>query len=163
MENRATIPLAEEPIEYQLTLEDDRGSVFVSPPLSIPVRQLTISRKKIEQVGDREIERFSLILFDFNESAVKGQNASIVSIIASRTQNATSVTIAGSTDVIGSEAYNGQLARSRATETAKALGLTGTARIVSTGEQGPYTMSLPEGRAYSRTVVVTVETPITRR
>lgn len=160
--DRGKTPLAEEPIEYQLRLEDDRGSVFVTPPVAIPVRQLTISRKKIERVGDREIERFSLILFDFDESSIKGQNASIVSIIASRTQAATSVTITGSTDVIGSEVYNGQLARSRATETAKALGLTSTARIVSTGEQGPYTMSLPEGRAYSRTVVVTVETPIAR-
>jgi outer membrane protein OmpA-like peptidoglycan-associated protein len=160
--DRQKTPLTEEPLSYRLTLEDQSGGVFTTAPATIPVRQVTISRKKIERIGDKEIDRFSLILFDFDEAIVKGQNAAIVGIIASKTKAASSVTISGSTDVIGSETYNAQLARSRAVETAKALGLTGQATIISKGENGPYTMSLPEGRAYNRTVVVTVETPIAR-
>jgi outer membrane protein OmpA-like peptidoglycan-associated protein len=70
------------------------------------------------------------------------------------------VRINGYTDVLGTETYNEELSRNRAIETAKALGLP-TSAVLGLGEQRPlYPNDLPEGRAYNRTVTVTVETPV---
>lgn len=157
--DRTAIPRSESAVDYQLTLEDRAGSVLMPPAKQIGVQQMTIRKKRIERIADKEIDRFSLILFDFNDAAIKGANAAIIDLIAQRIRPASTVTVSGFTDNIGSDMYNLELSRRRANETARVLKLQG-ADVRSLGEQSPYGVHLPEGRAYSRTVTVVVETPI---
>lgn len=158
--DRTLVPKSESPVEARLTLEDVGGGLLISVPARVPVRQLTIQKKRVERIEDREIDRFSLILFDFNDASVKGQNDGIVRLIKDRITPNSVVTINGYTDVLGTESYNEELSRNRAIETARALGLP-VSSALGLGEQRPlYPNALPEGRAYNRTVTVTVETPV---
>ncbi|MBU3742614.1 MAG: hypothetical protein FGM24_10075 [Candidatus Kapabacteria bacterium] len=157
--DRSATPRTESPIIYQLTVEDKTGHVVQTLPQQVPVRQITIRKKRVERIADREIDRYRLILFEFNDAAVKGQNASIVDLIKRRITPASTVTITGYTDNIGTVAYNRELARQRAERTAAALGQPLTAIKAATA-QAPFPLELPEGRAYARTVTVVVETPV---
>ncbi len=157
---RTLVPRTESPVEARLTIEDSSGGLLISLPAKVPVRQLTIQKKRVERIEDREIDRYSLILFDFNDASVKGQNSGIVRLIKDRITPSSTVKINGYTDVLGTESYNEELSRNRATETARSLGLPLTS-AQGLGEQRPlYPNTLPEGRAYNRTVTVTVETPV---
>jgi outer membrane protein OmpA-like peptidoglycan-associated protein len=159
--NPASMPTTDEAIAYTLQLDDVHGSSFQSVPQQISVQQFTIQRKRTEQLEDREVDRFALILFDFNDASVKGQNAEIVKLIQSKIRPESKITIRGSADIIGAEAYNRTLARNRAQETSRVLGLGSRATLATDiGGAAPYPVNLPEGRAYSRTVVVNVETPV---
>lgn len=159
--DRSRMPSTDEPITYTVELDDINGSTFRSLPQDISVQQLTIRRKRTERIEDRERDRFSLILFDFNDASIKGQNADIIPLIRSKIRPESSVMIRGSADIIGAEAYNRTLARNRAQETAKILGVASRATLgTDIGTAAPFPVNLPEGRAYSRTVVVTVETPV---
>lgn len=158
--DRMRIPVSQTPVRYTLALDDNAGSSFRSLPQDIAVEQLTIRTKRVERIDDREIDRFSLILFDFNKANVGVANADILATIRSKIRPSSRVTITGSTDNIGAEAYNADLARQRATEVARALDRQTTSDVRSVGERSPYTVDLPEGRAYSRTVMIVVETPI---
>lgn len=158
--DRTLVPRSETPVEARLTIEDRSGGYLSSLPATLPVKQLTIQKKRVERIEDREIDRFSLILFDFNDASVKGQNSGIVRLIKGRITPQSTVTINGYTDVLGTESYNEELSRNRASETAKALNLP-TSVAQGRGEQTPlYPNALPEGRAYNRTVTITVETPV---
>lgn len=158
---RTAMPSTEEPVNYTVELDDENGSTFRSPVQELRIQQLTISRKRTERIEDRELDKFALILFDFNDASIKGQNADIISLIKSKITAQSLVKIIGSADIIGAESYNRTLARNRAQETSKALGLSVRASLATgIGDQAPYTVQFPEGRAYSRTVVVDVETPI---
>lgn len=160
-QDRKSLPSSDEPITYTVELDDDNGSTFQSPAQEITVQQLTIRRKRTERIEDREIDRFALILFDFNDASIKGQNVEIIDLIRSKIRPESSVGIRGSADIIGAEAYNRTLARNRAQETARILGLGSRAELATDiGNAAPYPVTIPEGRAYSRTVVVRVDTPI---
>jgi outer membrane protein OmpA-like peptidoglycan-associated protein len=121
------------------------------------VDQVTISRKRTEQRGDMEIDRFSLILFDVRSSDISPAGTSIIPVIRDRIQPNSTVTITGYTDRLGDAAYNQQLAENRAATVARTLG-TGTAQGV--GQADLYDSSLPEGRLYTRTVNIVIETPV---
>ena len=157
--DRSATPRTESPIIYRLTVEDKTGHVVQTLPQQVPVRQITIRKKRVERIADREIDRYRLILFEFNDAAVKGQNASIVDLIKRRITSASTVSITGYTDNIGTVAYNRELARQRAERTAAALGQPLSAIKAATA-QAPFPLDLPEGRAYARTVTVVVETPV---
>jgi outer membrane protein OmpA-like peptidoglycan-associated protein len=157
--DRSRTPRTEAPIVYRLTVEDKTGHVVQTLPQDVPVRQITIRKKRVERIADREIDRYRLILFEFNDAAVKGQNASIVDLMKRRITPASTVTITGYTDNIGTVAYNRELARQRAERTAAALGQP-LSTIKAADAQAPFPLELPEGRAYARTVTVVVETPV---
>lgn len=144
---------------YRLTVEDSTAHVVQTLPQQVPVRQITIRKKRVERIADREIDRYRLILFEFNDAGVKGQNAAIVDLIKRRITPASTVTITGFTDNIGTASYNRELARQRAERTATSLGQP-LSTIKAATAQAPFPLDLPEGRAYARTVTVVVETPV---
>jgi len=157
--DRATTPRTESPIVYRLTVEDASGRAAQTLPQEIPVRQITVRQKRVERIEDREVDRFSLILFDFNDAAIKGQNAAIVDLIKRRITPQSTVSITGFTDNIGTDTYNRELARQRAERTAAALQLPASV-IRPAADRAPFPLDLPEGRAYARTVTVVVETQV---
>src|SRR5204863_6848310 len=154
-------------LDYRLHLQDVAGQVC-DIASSIPVEQVTLRTKQRRLVqtgnGQAEIERYALLLFEFNSSEltsdVSGQNAQTIALIKKRITNRSQVSIRGFADRIGDPEHNRRLANERAVRTAKALGLPDSNVISADGLSYPYDNDLPEGRFYSRTVEITIRTPL---
>jgi outer membrane protein OmpA-like peptidoglycan-associated protein len=127
---------------------------------TLPVNIVTIERKREERVGDRVIDRYRLILFDFDRAELSEPDRRIVDFIRGQIRPGAKVTITGHTDRIGDLEHNRQLSKERARATAVALGMNDAA-VTGFGESPVlYDNEIPEGRFYSRTVQVVVETPM---
>jgi outer membrane protein OmpA-like peptidoglycan-associated protein len=160
MDQDGTHPRTEEGLKYTLTVTD-AGGTSASAGSIIPVEQNTIRRKQIERKGDKEINRYSLILFDVRSSEITGTNKPIIELIRKNITPTSTVNVAGFTDRLGDARTNQSLADGRAKATASALNIpeNGT-NITSKGNAETYNAKLPEGRLYTRTVDVVIETPI---
>jgi outer membrane protein OmpA-like peptidoglycan-associated protein len=130
--------------------------------LQLDVEQLTVRQKRFEQRDDKRIDRFSLIVFDFNKADLTPAHRELLSEVKSRIQPQSKVVIAGYADRSGDPDYNRELARRRCVEVQRALGLPDAAvTIVPKGsDELLYDNATPEGRSYCRTVQITIETPI---
>lgn len=126
----------------------------------LPVMQDEQEFTKTSRSGDLEIERYGLILFDFDEAKISKQHERQLQFIRTRIRENTTVTIIGATDEIGSQNYNRELSLKRAKEVARRLGVPG-AVVVGNGEGSPSLPNeLPEGRASNRTVIIELATPV---
>lgn len=165
--DQSRVPRAPGSLDCRLHIQDLAGRTCDTSS-SIAVEQVTLRTKqrKLVQAGNSqaEIERYALLLFDFNSSDltsdVSGQNAQTIALIKQRITNRSQVSIRGFGDRIGDPEYNRRLANERAARTAKALGLPASDVISADGASYPYDNNLPEGRFYSRTVEITIRTPI---
>jgi outer membrane protein OmpA-like peptidoglycan-associated protein len=153
------IPRAADPIVYALTAQDRAGRSVTTPLSTIGVAQITIRKKRQEQVADKAIDRYSLILFDFDKAELNGGNLKIADFIRERLGPESTVSVTGYTDRIGDADHNRRLSEARARAMASALGLT-SAHVQGVGEANLYDNTLPEGRFYSRTVIVEAEHPL---
>lgn len=156
-EDQRMVPKFPEPIDYSLEITDMKGKTFTTDAQSIPTDQVTIQRKKQERVADKEVNRYSLILFDFGSAEINADNKRIIDFIKNRITINSTVTVTGYTDRVGDSEFNRRLSEQRASATTKALGV---GKPVGAGETMLYDNNLPEGRFYCRTVNVVVETPI---
>lgn len=155
-----TRPLASKPIEYQLSVTDVEGQTRTSPVYRILFEQKTLRRKRRERIGDKVIDRYSLLLFDFGSDKISGNNTDVIKFIQSRLTPKSKILVSGSSDRIGDAEVNRLLSIKRAQSTARALGVTGV-EIRGIGEdETTFNNEEPEGRFYSRTVRIRVETPI---
>ncbi len=124
-------------------------------------RRELLSRKE----GYRVLEKYALVLFDFDSDGISAQNKNIVDRIAARIKELpdTKVSIVGHTDTIGQEAYNLDLSTRRAKaayDHILAEGVPATDHITYQGigpQDALFDNGLPEGRALNRTVTVTLE------
>ncbi len=147
-------------IDYRLAIGDRIGQHAESPPGQIPIEQMSIQKKRREQIADREIDRYNLILFDFDAVSLNDNNQRIARYVRERLREGAEVSITGYTDRIGDEAHNKRLSEGRARSTARALGVP-ESRAAGLGENTTrYDNNLPEGRFYSRTVDILVQTPL---
>ncbi len=154
------VPKLDEPLKYKLVVVDKDNKQWESQTLELPVEVMTIEKKIFERVADKQIDRFSLILFGFGQSTITGDNLKIAEIAKKRIKPTSTVKIEGFTDRIGNENVNLELSQKRAIETAKVLGVDtrfarglGESRLL-------YDNNLPEGRFYCRTVNIEIVTPI---
>ena len=115
--------------------------------------------KRAENKSDKEIDRYSLILFDFDRSEIGSANKRILDYIKPRIASNASVTVTGYTDKIGDDQHNKELSLQRAQNTVKAIG---KGNAIGEGEKEIFDNTIPEGRFYNRTVTVIVETPISK-
>lgn len=151
------------PIDYRLTARTASG-LEKSANGTIPIEYISTSRKKSEELPDRVISKFSLILFDFDKSEVSAADMEIVekSIMPMIKFNST-VKIFGYTDRIGDEKYNQNLAKKRAEAvrdviTSKMKDV--KCEVYGVGENVPiFNNDSPVGRQLSRTVQVHIVTP----
>jgi len=155
-----TLPTNDNALEFFLELTDIKGHKFSSDKKVITVEQKSITKKKDERIGDKRIDKFSLILFDYNESSLNKENLSITKIIKNSISKNSNVLIEGFTDRIGEPDYNLQLSQGRAKSVEKALNLGLHSTSAFGSSKFLYNNDLPEGRFYCRTVNVTIETPI---
>jgi outer membrane protein OmpA-like peptidoglycan-associated protein len=110
------------------------------------------------------IEKYGLILFEFDRSDLKDRNQVIVNRVITRMAQlqSASMDIAGHTDIIGKEDYNIKLSERRASAVYGAMLETGIAvgsQITYVGDgpnNPPYDNGIPEGRALNRTVIITL-------
>jgi len=151
------------PVDYVFTAVNSKGLRRTASG-SIPVEYISFSRKRAEELADRTISKFSLILFDFDKSDISSGDMNIITkyIIPSIKPNST-VKIYGYTDRIGKEEYNQQLAEKRAKAVKAAIESKvrpGSIEIYGVGElNAMFDNDLPLGRHLSRTVQVYVITP----
>lgn len=119
-----------------------------------------------KSINPFELSRLSLIVFDFDQSAIDEQNKRMIAqFVAKSLYSSSTATITGSTDNLGELDHNQKLSEARAFNVRDLIiADKPTATITSTKGIGPsnllYDNHLPEGRYYCRTVKVEVETPL---
>ncbi|MDQ1265423.1 MAG: hypothetical protein QG635_573 [Bacteroidota bacterium] len=163
-EAQASIPRYGNELNYKLTVTDMDGKEK-SASKTFKVEQITISQKKTEKLEDKEIDFFSLILFDINSAELSQTNKKIADFVKSRIKSNSTVKISGFTDKTGLPENNSKLSLDRARNTAVYLGMEskpdtkveingfGDSRLICDN-------ALPEGRYYCRIVDIVIETPI---
>jgi len=154
-------PMVESPVSVTLEAVDALG-IKKSVDTTITVRQLTIRKKRDELHDDKKIERFSLIVFDYNSATLSKLNKQILEDVKRRIQPNSIVTIAGYADRTGEQGYNLDLASRRCVEVQKFLNVpAGNVTLMPKGSSELiYDNTTPQGRSYSRTVQVVIETPV---
>lgn len=150
-------------VEYLLTVTDSSGlkkEVYGS----IPVEYLSSTKKRTEQLADKSVSKFSLILFDFDKAELNEENTKIVeeNVVPAIQYNST-VTIIGYSDALGDANYNQKLSQKRADVVKKVLETKVRDAKYSAkgvGENVPiFDNNSVIGRHLSRTVQIIVETP----
>ncbi len=160
---KSSLPFSGTYLQYFLEVTDIKNHRFVTDKKQILVEQKTITKKIQQQSGDKRIDKFSLILFDYDDRNLNKENLSIVKDIKKNIFESSDVLIEGFTDRIGEEDYNLQLSLDRAKAVEKSFN---SIRISTKGygsKNLPCSNDLPEGRFYSRTVKVTIETPLNEK
>ncbi|MEI6089181.1 MAG: OmpA family protein [bacterium] len=155
------IPLTEDKIDVVLTVENEFGTIEKKEKQSI-IDQITIKEKRFELKDDKRIERFSLILFDYDKAQLKPEHETILKHIKSRIEPNSKVIISGYADRTGSTEYNKELATKRTNVVNKFLGAAPEQVVINNigSDELLYENNSPEGRSYCRTVIITIETPV---
>ncbi len=154
---------SEIPIEYVLWAKNSK-EVEKEAAGTIPVDYYSSTKKKTEELPDKTIAKFSLILFDFDDDKISQKDLDIINtdILPLIKFNST-VKIFGYTDRIGEENYNKGLAQRRAMAVRKYLeSKVKTAKYESIGvseNSAPFDNDLPVGRQLSRTVQIHIISP----
>ena len=143
----------------------DRKGQTASANADANIRFIKRQERLAQKEGYRVLEKYALILFDFDRSDIKEHNKEIVDRIVARIKEVSSakVSILGHTDTIGDEAYNLDLSTKRAKaayDHILAGGVPAGDYITFQGigpDDATFDNDLPEGRALNRTVTVTLE------
>jgi outer membrane protein OmpA-like peptidoglycan-associated protein len=153
-----------ENIGANIEVEDKKGQTYKTYA-STSVRFIKREERVAKKEGYKVMEKYALILFDFDRADIKDRNRAVLDRIVTRINEVPSamVTIEGHTDTIGKEAYNINLSKRRAKAAYDMIAAGGNvngANITFEGA-GPHNPlfdnDMPEGRALNRTVTVTLE------
>jgi outer membrane protein OmpA-like peptidoglycan-associated protein len=152
------------PIRADLEVKDKEGNVFSTATSPIAINFIRREERIAQKTGNKVVEKYGLILFDFDRTELKDRNQVIVNRVLARVAELKSVTmdIAGHTDSIGTEKYNIDLSarRAKAVYDTTLQARSVAASITHTGNgpnNPPYDNSLPEGRSLNRTVIITLQ------
>lgn len=162
-ENQQITPQFQERLKSALHITDKKGNQSIFSGNDIPIEIKTIQEKRREIQGDYEIERYSLILFDFNAFTIADMNKSILDLVKSRLKPHSIIEILGYTDRTGNVQYNRMLAEGRAMETAQTLGRLDAVKTGIGKDILLHDNASPEGRFYCRTVQIIVKTKYQNR
>lgn len=133
---------------------------------SLPIKFQSFQMRRTLLREGKIVEIFSLILFDFDQGTLTDAHIRILENVVRHILPSSKIKIYGYTDQIGSQEYNKNLALRRCTEVAQFLQRYLSRERIELYPIGSseelYDNTLPEGRAYSRTVRIIVETPLTK-
>ncbi len=146
-------------MQFNLSVNDKEGNHYITDVKTLPVELKTIS-KETAKSGDTITNVYDLILFDFDKATLSSNNMKIIDMIKKEMPDNSIVKITGYTDRMGNDSYNEKLSLSRAISASKALGRPDAATIGSGEKVLLYNNDLPEGRFYSRTVIIEVKIPV---
>ncbi|AJF06613.1 OmpA family protein [Geoalkalibacter subterraneus] len=152
-------------IEVDMTVKDRRNQEVSVETEPIEVQFIQTSQRLAQKLDFRVQEKYALILFDFDRHSIDARNEQIVNQIAERIRDLPQgrAEIVGHTDNIGSDEYNLELSKRRAEAVYNLLQQADSnadGRIQYRGvgaADPPYDNSLPETRAFNRTVIITLE------
>ncbi|MDJ0815770.1 MAG: OmpA family protein [Desulfobacterales bacterium] len=154
---------------YQTVTADievtDRKGQTASAKADADVRFIKREERSAQKEGYRVLEKYALILFDFNRAEIREKNRDVIDRIVDRIKEVPTarISIVGHTDIIGQEAYNLDLSSRRAKAAYDMILAGGVPEgdNISYNGIGPHDAlfdnELPEGRALNRTVTVTLE------
>jgi outer membrane protein OmpA-like peptidoglycan-associated protein len=153
-------------ISVGIEVTDEEGQIYKDEAVATcSVKFVKKEERVAQKMGYKVLEKYALILFDFNSSIIKERNKAIVDHILERMKAfpAAEVKVVGHTDNLGEVDYNLWLSERRAKavyEQVLAGGMMASEKITYAGA-GPhdplYDNSLPEGRSLNRTVTVHLE------
>lgn len=155
---------AQVPVDYEFVAVaglDSPDTVLATG--SVPVDYYSSVRKRTENLPDRTIDKYSLILFDFDRATLNDDNSRVLEqmVLPSIKVNS-NVSIVGYTDRIGTAEHNLKLSTDRANTVKEFLSSRARdARYSSSGvgeTSEIFTNANPIGRQLSRTVQIVVET-----
>ena len=139
-------------LELKLVSIDAEGNVRLLGENTIPVTQTVANKNKVE--------KYNLITFGYNSTAVNDANNFIIEDVKKNILPTSILTLTGHTDRTGNPQYNKELSLKRAKEISRFF----TANQMVTEGRGfddlLFPLELPEGRFYSRTVRIIVDTYI---
>jgi outer membrane protein OmpA-like peptidoglycan-associated protein len=153
-------------LQVTLQAEDRQGQVLEVTASPVKVNFIQTSQLLAKKQGYQVQEKYALILFDFDSDSIGDRNQQIVAEIVARIRQLpdAKVFIVGHTDNIGKEDYNLKLSERRARAVYDQIidfyGEEDAERITFQGvgaDMPPYDNVSPEGRAFNRTVTITLE------
>ena len=152
-------------LSADLEVKDKEGNAFGVSTSPIAINVIKREERIAQKIGNKIVEKYGLILFDFDRTELKDRNQIIVNRVLARVAELKAVTmdIVGHTDNIGKEKYNVELSERRAKVvygTTQQAGTLVAAQINHAGNgpyNPPYDNSLPEGRSLNRTVIITLQ------
>jgi len=153
-------------IDIDLHVRDkETKELSLKDAASLPVRFIRRQEQMAQKQGYKVREKYALILFDYDSSAIKSRNKIIVDRIVGRLKDVpqADMDIVGHTDNIGKEDYNIKLSerRAEAVKTQFVQEQQSTPNNLSVSGDGPntplYDNDTPEGRALNRTVTIALE------
>jgi outer membrane protein OmpA-like peptidoglycan-associated protein len=159
--------------EDALSQKDDSLVLFIEATDSLgasasATNTIPLQRTRSEREREQELERYSLILFGFDDDKLGTKNERTISFVAEsfKKMKPEIVNVLGYTDETGDPSYNDELSRRRADQAIKQLEASLKQKKVSlpakTFIEGKgsrevlYDNTLPEGRFFSRTVNITL-------
>ena len=150
----------------ELQINDKEAGTFSQgQAASLPVHFIRRQEQMAQKSGYKVREKYALILFDYDSTAIKSRNKVIVDRIIDRMRAVpeAQMEIVGHTDNIGKEPYNLQLSQKRAEAVKAQFGqeagaLAANLNVTGVGPHDPlYDNTQPEGRALNRTVTIALE------
>ncbi|MFA6899294.1 MAG: OmpA family protein [Desulfurivibrionaceae bacterium] len=152
-------------LSADLEVKDQEGNAFGVSTEPIAINVIKREERIAQKTGNKIVEKYGLILFDFDRTELKDRNQIIVNRVLSRVAELKAVTmdIVGHTDIIGKEKYNVELSERRAKsvfDTTLQARTVAVANITHAGNgpnNPPYDNTLPEGRSLNRTVIITLQ------
>ena len=162
------MPERRDSLTYTFTVVDSMGdSATASGVIHLRQEQRETTKHQSDTARDKELERYSLILFDYSSSQLdKRQSERIVNTMAESITPSSNVTLTGHTDKTGDDAFNDRLANQRVSRAAEML----STELQQLGKKRPamlvesrgsrdllFDNAIPEGRVLSRTVRALIE------
>lgn len=155
------IPTMDRPLQYRLQITDNDNKTWESPVQELPVEQVTVEYKIENVLPDKEFDIYSMIGFGYNKAELEDRNLFIADKAKQRLRSYSETDIIGYSDRLGNEIANQRLSQKRAYNVADYLLLKPELTARGLGEKKLlYDNDYPEGRFYSRTVVISIVTPI---
>jgi outer membrane protein OmpA-like peptidoglycan-associated protein len=148
-------------IFYYVNVTDSLGQNASSAKNRLPIERLTIDRKRLERIADKEFEYYSLILFDFGKSDLRLEHKKVVDFVKDRIVDNSKVYVRGYTDSMGDEEINKRISDKRAKAVSDRIKIPGIEAFGIGEADLLYPNNTPEGRFYCRTVQIVIETPVT--
>jgi len=152
-------------ISVSATMTDITGESFTTDSANTSIKYIKRIEREAEKLEYRVVEKYALILFDYNSSEIKERNKTVLDRVVQRIRELpeATVNIVGHSDIIGKEDYNVLLSLRRAKAVYNDViesNVSSPERIVFRGNgpyHPPYDNSTAEGRSFNRTVIITIE------
>ncbi|MFC1885051.1 OmpA family protein [Thermodesulfobacteriota bacterium] len=156
---------ASESVSAQLSINDVKSRSHESEKATSSINYIRREERVAQKMGYKVVEKYALILFDFDSDVIKERNSVVLERVIMRINELPSakVTIVGHTDIIGKEKYNIKLSKRRAKSVYEQVlkrNVVNPERISHEGygpHNPPYENALPEGRSFNRTVTILLE------